>query len=423
MIKSKISKVFLLRLMSNTSFRALRICVALLTLLLMISCSTHTEVQNAKDNSIKSTDDVRNSKSVMALPSEEQRVKQVDNDGKNEDSSLLSVPDSAAQKNPTLIENASTTSEYKAESIILGRYSIDNPHVQKYAEAIITQVDSKTYNIDLNTVIGESRNKGKLSGKFIIDSGVIKFLDSKYADVSLKFNDNKLIVSYPDKYKFGEPYAEPLGTYYLTETSSTSTDGFLDNLFKSIKSDKQLEHNVKVIADNGTQLILVETLGADDKTIIKSDLVIYDKQKNFNHLGATLPERWDQLKEQLKTYDFWNDAINYALKNQYINRYFSIYLESSDAGNKRTAARGNNWLTDQECFYVVTGIAGKTKYEINNPEGRDGGSILIYEIEKSTKEAVVVHAYEESIEGQSLKTLDRFKVDRITGNVKSQYEK
>ncbi|MNC20377.1 hypothetical protein D3C75_683230 [compost metagenome] len=113
------------------------------------------------------------------------------------------------------------------------------------------------------------------------------------------------------------------------------------------------------------------------------------------------------------------ELIYELLNKDCADRYVEIQIQRFENGDS-SAMAGTMQLTDEEAFYVATGIPDTASYQNNTRDKNNIGSIFVMEVDSSDDKAVRLHFYEHvrnSEEDQHTATSAWLSVDRRTGRV------
>lgn len=299
----------------------------------------------------------------------------------------------------------------------LGSYTIDNPTSLNNGLAEVTYKGNGIYHLSVNVVRGISFNNGSIDADFEIQEDTPMFSE-EYEQIKLSFQENKLIIDYPDDI-YGGMNAEPKGIYYLNNHEMNQNNEFIQKIYNSTQLSYDKNDQISVIAENeNIELMLIEKFHNDN--LEESIIVLYNVESEevvyYNSIDIST---YTELKEKLQAYNFNDYQIYFAIHRVYYNRYMDVLLDRID-NNTQT-----NTLSDKEAFYIATGLKNKTYYENNTRDENDIGSIFIQEIDSSNEEEAIIHIYElvrNDPYDQHTATMNWITVNKETGMVTTFFD-
>ncbi|UMV45525.1 hypothetical protein LMZ02_18595 [Paenibacillus macerans] len=283
------------------------------------------------------------------------------------------------------------------------------------------------YHLNVQIVRGFSHHNGEIDGDFRVDGQRLVFADELYRNVSLSFTDNALTIDYPEEDFFGGANAEPRDTYFL-QNSGTEDAPFLSRLYDQAGVEEAYRNGFTDVytypLDNDENLLLLRSQSSVDRAVTASErIVIHNpKEDRFIPLGEVVPYDLDSIREQLKAYNVDEELVYEVTRKEYADRYKEVLMKRFDQGQAEFLNGAVN-LTEEEAFYIVTGIENSTAAENNRRDNQNIGSIFIQEVDHADEQAVTIHIYEEVRNDETdthTATADWLSVDRQTGRVVSE---
>ncbi|WP_088829972.1 hypothetical protein [Paenibacillus tyrfis] len=280
--------------------------------------------------------------------------------------------------------------------------------------------------MEVNVTSGFAHHIGSMESDFTIASGKVKLLNEEYNDVSVIFAENRLVIDYPDSKLFGGHNAEPRGTYYLFKSSIDSP--FLAKLYDAAKIEPSYREGFTDIwtvnADQGKQLLLLQSYNAINRSnVISEQVVVYDEHsKAFNVIGEIDTVNRRKVADHLKDLGYPEDLEYLATRKAEFDRYQETMMKRFDnEGHPGLEAP----LSEQEAFFIATGIGRVTSHADNRRNEDNIGSIFIQKVSSSDGEKVTIHEYEAVRNGdddEHTATGNWIHVDRTTGRVKDMFD-
>ncbi|XOK59657.1 hypothetical protein ACJ7K1_24270 [Paenibacillus elgii] len=292
--------------------------------------------------------------------------------------------------------------------------------------AEISKRDNGVYHLEVNVSSGFAHNIGSMESDFTIAFGKVKLLNEEYDNVSVTFAENRLVIDYPDSKLFGGHNAEPRGTYYLLKSPIDSP--FLAKLYDAAKIEPSYREGFTDIrtvnADQGKQLLLLQSYSAINRSnLVAEQVVIYDEHSTeFNVIGEIDMVNRRKVADRLIGLGYSEDTVYLATRKAEFDRYQETMMQRfDDEGNPGLEAP----LSEQEAFFIATGIGGVTSHADNRRNEDNIGSIFIQEVSSSDDEKVTIHVYEAVRNGdddEHTATGNWINVDRATGRVTDMFE-
>ncbi|PUA39442.1 hypothetical protein C8Z91_08420 [Paenibacillus elgii] len=312
------------------------------------------------------------------------------------------------------------------EQPIEGTYARAGENQLWLGRAEISKRDNGIYHLEVNVSNGFAHNIGSLESDFTIASGKVKLLNEEYDEVSVTFAENRLVIDYPDSKLFGGHNAEPRGTYYLFK--SPIDPPFLAKLYDAAKLEPSYREGFTDIrtvnADQGKQLLLLQSYSAIHRSnVVSEQVVIYDEHsKEFNVIGEIDTVNRRKVADRLKGFGYSEDLVYLATRKIEFERYQETMMKRFDnEGHPGLEAP----LSEQEAFFIATGIGGVTSHADNRRNEDNIGSIFIQEVSSSDDEKVTIHEYEAVRNGdddEHTATGNWIRVDRATGSVTDMFD-
>ncbi|MED4959163.1 hypothetical protein ABEO75_24480 [Paenibacillus macerans] len=313
------------------------------------------------------------------------------------------------------------------QRIIPGTYIIGYYDPANVGIAEVKKLGGEQYHLNVQIVRGFSHHNGEIDGDFRVDGQRLVFVDELYRNVSLSFTDNALTIDYPEEEGFGGANAEPRETYFL-QNSGTEDAPFLTRLYDQAGVEEVYRNGFTDVytypLDNDQNLLLLRSQSSADRSVTASErLVIHNpKEDRFIPIGEVLSYDLDSVRKQLKTYNVDDGLVYKVTRKEYADRYKEVLMKRFDQGQTEFLDGAAN-LTDEEAFYIVTGIENSTAAENNQRGAQNIGSIFIQEVDHADEQAVTIHIYEEvrnDATDTHTATADWLSVDRQTGRVVSE---
>ncbi|MDO3675669.1 hypothetical protein [Paenibacillus ehimensis] len=336
------------------------------------------------------------------------------------------APEKPKQPEASQAEVLPTKPVAAQEQPIEGAYARagENPLWQGRAE--ISKREDGTYHLEVNVTSGFAHHIGTMESDFTITSGKVKLLNEEYEDVSVTFAENRLVIDYPETQAFGGHNAEPRGTYYLFK--SPIDPPFLAKLYDAAKIEDSyrggFSHVWTVESDQGKQLLLLQSYSAVNRSnLVSEQVVVYNESsKQFNVIGEIDAVGRKKVADLLKGLGYSEDTVYLATRKAEFDRYQETIMQRFDnAGNDGLEAP----LSEQEAFFIATGMEGKTSHADNRRNEDNMGSIFIQEVSSSNDEKVTIHEYEAVRNGdddEHTATGNWIHVDRATGRVTDMFD-
>lgn len=312
------------------------------------------------------------------------------------------------------------------EQPIEGTYARAGENQLWQGRAEISKRDNGTFHLEVNVTSGFAHNVGSMESDFTITSGKVKLLNEEYDDVSVTFAENRLVIDYPDSKLFGGHNAEPRGTYYLFK--SPIDPPFLAKLYDAAKIEPSYREGFTDIwtinADQGKPLLLLQSYSAINRSnLVSEQVVIYNESsKEFNVIGEIDTVSRKKVADRLKGLGYLGDLVYLATRKAEFDRYQETMMQRFDnEGHPGLEAL----LSEQEAFFIATGIGGVTSHADNRRNEDNIGSIFIQEVSSSDDEKVTIHVYEAVRNGdddEHTATGNWINVDRTMGRVTDMFE-
>lgn len=331
-----------------------------------------------------------------------------------------SAPTKAAAVSP-----ASTTAALLQESDnpIIGTFIC--PYFNDYNNGVaeVTQIGNNKYHLLVSRAYGFSHHIGEMESDFTLQNGKVEFADPAYKEVRLTFTENAIHIDYEGEH-FGGFNAEPKGTFYL-KNSGLDDVPFLTRLYDQLKLPETYRNgfsDVYTYAFGDKQFLLVRSQSSVDRSMIAvQSLVQYDPaSQQFKVLGEVSGEAMNhELSKSLLSMGVEPGLVYEMLNKDYADRNIEVQMERFDNGGN-SAITGHFKLTDEEAFYIATGVPNATGFQNNTRDEKNMGSIFIIEVHASDEKAVLLHFYEDVRNGEDDRhtaTSAWLSVDRQTGRV------
>lgn len=317
-----------------------------------------------------------------------------------------------------------------AATVVPGRYLISNysPVNVGFAEVTALNAEQSRYHLSLSVVRGFSHHNGAMEFDFGWDADMSEFKpeDEEFKDVSLRFTENSLTVDYPGT-GYGGMNAEPKGTYYLSNSDSKEAS-FLTKLYELFGLPEAYRSGYSDVytfeLDDTRLLLLVESQNTLDKSeVAERHLALYDiPARSLENLGEAADYNVADNRDKLQSLGADKDLVYRVLRKSYHDRLIDLEMQKFDEGEPGFLNTEEYKLSEQEAFYIATGLKNMTRY-VNNARGEDNiGSIFIMEVDRADEATVVVHLYELVRNGEDdehTATSDWLEVDRTSGRVSS----
>ncbi|RCX17814.1 hypothetical protein DFP94_108175 [Fontibacillus phaseoli] len=315
-----------------------------------------------------------------------------------------------------------------AETVVPGRYLISNysPSNAGVAEITASPEDPGRYHLSVSVVRGYSHHIGSMESDFVWDGelGRFRLTDEEYEDVDLEFAENSLTVDYEGE-GFGGANAEPKGTYYLSNTGAEDAP-FLTGLFDLTGLQEAYRHGLSDVysyeLDEEMLLLLVRSRDNEDRSEIAEErLALYDgSSRSLEALGEASEPHMTSNRELLLSLGADEHLIYQVLYKTYNDRLLSLEMGKFDEGRPGFHDTDDYRLSEQEAFYIATGVEGTTRFESNARDENDIGSIFIAEVDSVNEETLTVRFYELVRDGEGeehIVNTDRLEVNRASGRV------
>jgi hypothetical protein len=307
----------------------------------------------------------------------------------------------------------------KTPTVITGRFLVGNYSPRYSGTADVSQVGDNKYHLSIEIITGLSHHIGEIQSDFDFDGERFVFADDAYKDVTLTFTESSLTVEYEED-GFGGMNAEPRGTYYLSNSGSKATP-FLQSVYDRVDLAEEYRRGnteilTYIINDEENALLL---RAKDTNAIISEHIVIYNhNSKVLSLIGEVSFNNMRNVREQLKAYNLSDEQVYAVTRKSYYDRYVEVVMARFD----NSLSWDEFSLTDEEAFYIVTGIPNSTSIEDNYRDDNNRGSIFIQEVDHADEHEVIIHIYELVRNDETdthTATSDWLMVDRLTGSVTS----
>jgi hypothetical protein len=332
----------------------------------------------------------------------------------------LGVPQREAQN--LVVQQTEETQQTEAPvaiapNVITGRFLVGNYSPRYSGIADVSQVGDNKYHLSMMIVTGLSHHMGEIQSDFSYDGERFVFTDDAYKDVALTFTESSLTVDYEED-GFGGMNAEPRGTYYLSHSDNETTP-FLESVYDSVDLAEEYRHGsteiLTYVMNEQENVLLLRA--KDSNTSISEHIVIYNhNSKVLSPLGEVSFNNRRNIREQLKAYSLSDEQVYAITRKSYYDRYVEVVMARFD----HSLSWDEFSLTDEEAFYIVTGIPDTTSTEDNHRDDNNRGSIFIQEVDRADEHEVIIHIYEivrnDEMDTHTA-TNDRLAVDRLTGSV------
>lgn len=313
-----------------------------------------------------------------------------------------------------------------SNNVITGKFicSAYNPLYSGFVE--VTQLAKNKYHLNVIVVNGFSRRDGTIESDFSYDGQGFVLADPEYKQVNLSFTENSVTIDYEGD-EFGGSFAEPKGTFYL-KNSDIEDAPFLARLYNYLQLPGQYRNgftDVLTYRLNDTrQVLLVRSQSSVDRSVTASEyLVVYNpSDKSFKLLGEIEQYNVSELRKKLEDLKAEPELIYELLRKDFADRLLLLKMRRFEDGDRSVLDPDTFKLTEEEAFYIVTGVEGTTFISNNTRDAQNIGSIFKTEVDSSDDKAVIVHIYEDvrnSEEDEHTATSDWLEVDRSTGKVVS----
>lgn len=317
-----------------------------------------------------------------------------------------------------------------AANVVPGRYLISDysPINMGFAEVTAVSEEKGRYHLSLSVVRGFSHHNGTMEFDFGWDADMSEFKpeDEEFKEVSLRFTEHSLTVDYPGT-GYGGMNAEPKGTYYLSNSDNKEAP-FLTKLYDLLGLPEAYRSGYSDVyifeLDENRLLLLVESQNTLDRNeVAKRHLALYDiPAGSLEDLGEAADYNVAENRDKLQSLGADEDLVYRVLRKSYHDRLIELEMQKFDEGEPGFRNTEGYRLSEQEAFYIATGLKNSTRY-VNNARGEDDiGSIFIMEVDRADEATVVVHFYELVRNGEDdehTATSDWLEVDRASGRVRS----
>ncbi|MDF2935371.1 MAG: hypothetical protein K0Q90_744, partial [Paenibacillaceae bacterium] len=316
-----------------------------------------------------------------------------------------------------------TNQALRPVTVLTGTFIVPFYNDYNIGLAEVTDKGNDRYHLLVSRTYGFSHNMGEIESDFTLHNGKAEFADQTYANVQLSFTENAIHIEY-EGIQFGGLNAEPKGAFYL-KNAGVEDSLFLSALYDELKLPEAYRNgfsDVYTYMYGDKQLLLVRSASSADRSrIAEQHLVQYDPvNKEFKVLGEVSGEFMNQkLAKTLLSMDVDPELIYEMLNKDSADRYVEVQVRRFDEGDRSVMMRTMQ-LTDEEAFYIATGIPDTVSYQNNTRDKNNTGSIFIMEVDSSDDQAVRLHFYESvrnSEEDQHTATSAWLSVDRQTGRV------
>lgn len=330
--------------------------------------------------------------------------------------------DTSAAPDPAKSATLAEAAQVKEPGVITGTFVHSYYSPLNDAVAEVAKLGENKYHLKISVARGLSHHLGDIESDFSFDGKTFLFSDELYKDVTLSFAENALTVDYPND-GFGGFNAEPRGTYYL-KNSGAEDAPFLTKLFDAIKLDESYRNGYSDVytypLDEHKNLLLLRSRSGADRSFIAREHVVihHHKKSRFTAVGEVVPSNIDSIRETLKQHGVDEELIYEVTRKTYNDRHKEVLMKRFDDGNDSETIT----LTDEEAFFIVTGIEHATHHENNARDENNIGSIFVQEIEHSDDNRVLIRIYEVVRNDETdthNATSDLLEINRKTGRIAS----
>lgn len=348
--------------------------------------------------------------------------------GKGKDSGSKAVNASPVVSNTAVPTPEAVTAENsQQDGVVTGTfiYPWSDPLYSGIAE--VTRLDEHKYHLNVSVVTGFAHNNGSIEGDFTYDGTAFHLAGEDYQDVTLAFTENSITIDYPEDNMFGGNNAEPKGTFYL-KNSGVEDAAFLTRLYDELQLPESYRGGFTDVftyqLNEAKQILLVRSMSSVDRTAIASDeLVVYDPtDASFEMVGEVVSYQISELRAKLEELKATPELVYELLRKDAADRFIRVQMDRFDNGDMSARDPDKCVLTNEEAFYIATGIEGKTSVSNNRRDSGNIGSIFITQVDHSDDKKVTIHIYEDvrnDEQDEHTATSDWLEVDRSTGQVTS----